>query len=95
MRHRGPLNMTKYEGQKLEKVAFVAEESFFVNCVLTDCDLFYSGGDVEWVSTSFQNCRWHWQGAAGKTLNLMRLLGMLKPQEIPPQNPASSSKLMN
>jgi hypothetical protein len=87
--------MTKYEGQKLTNAAFVVEECFFVNCVLTDCDLFYSGGDAEWANTSFPNCRWHWQGPAGRTLNLMRLLGILKPQEIPPQNQASSSKLMN
>ena len=87
--------MTKYEGQKLTKATLVVEECFFVNCVLTDCDLFYSGEDLEWTNTSFENCRWHWRGPAGRTVNLMRLLGMMKAQATPPQTPATSSKLMN
>lgn len=87
--------MTKYEGEKLAKATFVVEECFFVNCVLTDCDLFYSGGDLEWANTSFENCRWHWRGPAGRMANLMKMLGMMKTQATPPQTPASSSKLMN
>lgn len=87
--------MTKYEGQKFTKGAFVVEDCFFVNCVLDDCDLFYSGGDSDWVNTRFENCRWHFRGPAGKTTQILQLIGLWKPQPIPPQTPASSSKLMN
>ena len=48
MRRPPKPNMTKYENQKLEKVTFVAEECYFINCALIDCDLFFSGGEVEW-----------------------------------------------
>src|SRR5882762_9282326 len=44
--------MTKYENKQLSKATFVMEESFFVNCVLTDCDLFYSGGECGMVESS-------------------------------------------
>ena len=85
--------VTKYEGKTFEKQAFVVEESYFVNCALKECDLFYSGGDSEWINTSFVICRWHWRGPAAKTMQLGQLLGMLKQPEVPPSFPASSSKL--
>jgi hypothetical protein len=87
--------ITRYEGKTFEKQSFVVEECHFVNCVLKDCDLFYSGGETDWVGLSFQNCRWHWHGAAGRTFRLLVLLGMLKQQETPPQMTASNTKLMN
>jgi hypothetical protein len=85
--------ITKYEGKTLEKQAFVLEEVVFVNCILKDCDLFYSGGDSEWIGAQFQNCRWHWRGPALKTIQMAQLLGMMKPPQAPPLFPASSSKL--
>src|SRR5579864_5076370 len=73
-----------HEQQQFQNKTFVVEECYFINCVLVECDLFYSGGDSEWVNTSFQNCRGHWRGAAGMTFRLMQLLGMLKePTTIP------------
>lgn len=85
--------ITKYEGKTFEKQTFTVEESFFVNCVLKECDLFYSGGDSEWVHTSFVTCRWHWRGPATKTIQMVQLIGMLKLPQAPPSFPASSSKL--
>jgi len=84
--------ITKYEGETFEKQAFVVEESFFVNCALKECDLFYSGGDFEWINTSFDHCPWHFRGIALKTIQLMQQIGMLKQPQIPPSFPASSSK---
>jgi hypothetical protein len=85
--------IAKYEGKTFERVAFVVEESFFVNCVLKECDLFFAGGDSEWINTSFQNCRWHWRGPAVKTIQMLTQLGILKQSPPPPSFPASSSKL--
>jgi len=87
--------ITKYEGQKFTKGAFVLDDCYFVNCVLTDCDLFYSGGDVDWVNSTFADCRFHWRGSAAKTVQLLTVLGMLKAQSMPPPSAASSSKMMN
>jgi len=85
--------ITKYEGQTFEHMSFVMEESFFVNCVLKECDLFYSGGDVDWVNVKFDNSRWHFRGAALKTTQLLQLLGILKQPEVVPQAPATSTMM--
>jgi hypothetical protein len=86
--------ITRYEGKTLEKQSFVIEECHFVNCVLKDCDLFYSGGETDWLNVRFENCRWHWQHAASRTFRLLTNLGLLKPPSTTPQ-PATSSKMMN
>ena len=76
--------MTKYEGKTLSKAVFVVEECCFINCTLIDCDLFYAGGDFEMPNVRFENCRWHFQGKALKTIQLQQTIGMLKPIQLPP-----------
>jgi hypothetical protein len=85
--------MEKYEGKTLNKAVFVVEDCFLINCVLRDCDLFYSGGDFECVNVQFQDCRWHFRGPALKTMQMMQTIGMLKPVQIAPPTPASSSMM--
>ena len=75
--------MNKIDGQKLNKRAFVLEETYFVNCALRECDLFYSGGDSQWMNTTFDNCSFHWLGSAKNTMRLLGLLGMLKEAKKP------------
>ena len=75
--------MTKYENKTLSKAMLVMEDCFFINCVLDDCDVFYSGGDIEWVNLRFENCRWHFRGAALKTMQTMQQIGMLKTGPLP------------
>jgi hypothetical protein len=75
--------MTKYDGKNLTKATLVMEECLFINCVLDDCDVFYSGGDVEWVNLRFENCRWHFRGAALKTVQTLQQIGMLKMGPLP------------
>ena len=85
--------MNKYEGKTLNGATFVVEESFFINCVLRECDLFYSGGDFDWMNVQFESCRWHFRGPALKTMQVMQQIGMLKPPQTPPPSPVSSSKM--
>jgi hypothetical protein len=84
--------MTKYEKVTLTKGAFVLEDCFFNECSLTDCDLFYSGGDVEMVNTRLDNCRFHWRGAAQKTVQTLMQFGALKIAPIPVQAQVNTSK---
>lgn len=86
-------SITKYEGQTLTKQSFVMEECCFINCVLKDCDLFFSGGDLEWMNSPLENCRWHFRGPALRTIQLAGALGMLKTPQILPPSPASNSKM--
>jgi hypothetical protein len=87
--------MEKFEGKTLSKAIFVMEDCYFINCVLTDCDLFYSGGDVEAVNTPMQNCRWHFRGPALRTMQLMHTAGMLKPGNVPPPPSPGNKSMMN
>jgi len=84
--------MNRYEGKTLNKATFVMEECFFINCVLTDCDVFYSGGDVEWVNTRFDNCRWHFRKEALRTVQTLTQLGMLKAEPMPVSFQANTAK---
>ena len=87
-------SIMKYEGQSFEKKTFILEECYFVNCVLKECDLFYSGGDFEMTNARMEHCHWHFRGPALKTIQLAQLLGMLKSQQTPPPSfQVSSSKL--
>jgi len=86
--------MTRYDNQQFKSKTFVVEECYFINCTLSECDLFFSGGDSEWINTTFHNCRWHWRGPAGATIRLAQLLGMLKePTTIPVELQKLNSKL--
>jgi hypothetical protein len=75
-------SITKYEGRTFTHESFVIEECCFVNCVLRECDLFYSGGDYDLTSTPIENCQWHFRGKAAKTLQLAGMLGLLKTSRI-------------
>jgi hypothetical protein len=60
--------------------SFTIDECVFVRCTLKNCDFFYSGGDTEWVETKFENCRFHWRGAAKNTFALLQVLGLIQQQ---------------
>jgi hypothetical protein len=86
--------MNMIQGKTINGGAFVVEECVFVNSVLRDCDLFYSGGDFEYVNTTFENCRWHFRGPALKTIQLGQTIGMIQPQQqMPPPSPVSKAKM--
>jgi hypothetical protein len=82
--------MTKYENQTLENKALVIEDYLFINCLLKNCDLFFSGGDFEWINIRFENCRWHFRGNALKTTQLLQAIGLLKPFDQAQQTPSAS-----
>jgi hypothetical protein len=42
-----------YEGQTFTNKAFNLEECWFVNCVLKECVIFYSGGSYRYGKHSF------------------------------------------
>jgi hypothetical protein len=86
--------METIRDQKFAGRSFVIDETVFINCQLTDCDLYYEGGDFDWANTSFNACRFHWRGAAKRTADLLRLIGALKEQpqaegQIPPTTTAA------
>jgi hypothetical protein len=81
--------MRVYRDKTLTSQEFNLEEVAFINCIVRDCDLFYSGGDFDWQGGQFQNCRFHFRGAAKNTLLLFQMIGMVPTQQI--QAPVAST----
>ena len=78
--------MKIHKDKNISDQTFVLEENVFFDCTLKNCDLFYSGGDVEIVNLKLDNTRIHFQGAAKNTIGLMQLLRMIPgPIQLPPQ----------
>jgi hypothetical protein len=78
--------METYRNQKFQGKSFILEEVAFVKCELTDCDLYFSGGDFDWIETRMVNCRFHWKGSAKNTIALLQSMGALKPPQMPLQS---------
>jgi hypothetical protein len=83
-----------YEDKTLNDQSFVLDEVVFLRCRLKNCDLFYSGGDTEWADTYFENCRFHWRGAAKNTFGLLQVIGLL-PKQLPAPTPPQNQKPPN
>ena len=82
--------MQTIRGQSFTGSTFILDDVVFLDCKLKDCDLYYSGGDHEWVNTSFENCRFHWRGPAKTTVALLSVLGLLATPKGPPAVPTSA-----
>ncbi len=80
-----------YQDKTLNNASFILEECVFIACHLKNCDLFFSGGDTEWVNTNFENCRFHWRGAAKSTFALLQNMGILPQQPPAPAPPTSTA----
>jgi hypothetical protein len=82
-----------HRDKSISEETFVLEDHVFIDCTLKNCDLFYSGGDVEFVNLKLDNCRFHFRGAAKNTQMLMFGFGMLRPpSEVPLQVSTSTQK---
>jgi hypothetical protein len=69
--------MRIYKDKSLSDQTFILEEVAFFDCVLKDCDVFYSGGDFEFTNLKLDNTRFHFRGAAKQTQILFQTLGMI------------------
>lgn len=85
--------MRIYEDKTMSDQTFILEENVFLNCTLKNCDVFYSGGDFEFVNLKLDNTRFHFRGAAKNTQMLFQTIGLLKePSQVPSQISMSSQK---
>ena len=88
--------MKIFRDKTLSDQTFVLEETVFIDCTLRNCDLFYSGGDFEFVNLKLDNSRFHFREAAKYTAMLFQTLGMMRePSKIPAQVTMSSQKAPN
>lgn len=87
--------MKIYKNRTITKEAIVLEEVCLIDCTLTDCDVFYSGGDADYQNLKFDNTRFHFRGAAQKTVQTLASFGMLKMQPMPVSFQAASAAKAN
>lgn len=84
-----------YQGKNFHDESFILDECVFLDCSLKNCDLFYSGGDCEWANSTFENCRFHWRGAAKNCFALFQMLNIMSQQAGKPTPPASTTGKAN
>ena len=85
--------VTVFEDKTLSNQSFILDDVVFIRCRLKNCDLFYSGGDYEWVETSMENCRFHWRRAAKNSFALFQALQVMS--QVPIPKPPSSTQKPN
>ncbi len=87
--------MKIYKNRVITKEAIVLEDVCLIDCTLTDCDVFYSGGDADYQNLKLDNTRFHFRGAAQKTVQTLASFGMLKMQPMPVSFQAASAAKAN
>ncbi len=87
--------MKIYKNRTITKEPIVLEEVCLIDCTLTDCDVFYSGGDAEYQNLKLDNTRFHFRGAAQKTMQTLASFGMLNMQPMPVSFQAASAAKAN
>lgn len=87
--------MKIYKNRTITKEAIVLEEVCLIDCTLSDCDVFYSGGDADYQNLKLDNTRFHFRGAAQKTMQTLASFGMLKMQPMPVSFQAASAAKAN
>jgi len=81
-----------YEDKTLNDQSFILDEVVFIRCRLKNCDLFYSGGDYEWIETGMENCRFHWRGPAKNSVALFQSLQVMSQQAVPKPPTSTAGK---
>jgi len=71
------------------------DDKRFVRCVMTECKLIYSGGDVMWENTQFVNCQLTFDGPAQRTIAYLQNFGLMKKPEQIDVHPSQSSSGVN
>jgi hypothetical protein len=71
--------LKRYVNQTLTNEVFDIEECWFVNCVLKQCTLSYSGGSWDLENTKLENCQWKFRDSAQRTCQLLSQIGLLPP----------------
>lgn len=76
--------MEVIENKVVNGGTLILDEKFFVNCKYSGTTLLYGGGEVTAKDTKFENCPLQFSGAAGRTMGLLAMMGIIKPGMMPP-----------
>lgn len=70
--------MSVFRGNIFTQQTIVLDGNEFHDCTFHECDLIYRGGSLEFKSKAVR-CNWVFEGAAQRTITLLRYLGYLPP----------------
>ena len=87
--------MKVYKNRTITKESIVLEDVCLIDVTLSDCDVFYSGGDTDYQNLKLDNTRFHFRGAAQKTMQTLASFGMLNMQPMPVSFQAAASGKAN
>jgi hypothetical protein len=69
--------MKTVQGKTLNRTTVVVDDTEFVNCAITNCELVYSGGPFGWVETSIDNCLITLRGPAAFSAGFLEKFGLI------------------
>ena len=72
--------MKTVQGETFSRTTVTIDDTEFINCTMTDCDLIYSGGPFGWVETDFTNCLITLKGAAAFSAGFLEKFGLINVQ---------------
>lgn len=72
--------LIEHRGKTIKNQAVVLDGNSYLNCKIENCHITYSGGLFHLVDCDIENPTWHFHGAAGHTLLLMRELARNDPE---------------
>ena len=68
------------------------DDTCLINCVVRNCEIFYTGKNYAYRNTTFEKCRLALMGPAERTQRFLREFGQLKEGEAPPEAQSKSSE---
>jgi hypothetical protein len=68
--------MTTIENAVETGTTVMVDDKFFTHCRYTRCTLIYLGGEFGWFDTQFTDCKIILEGAAKRTAEFMKTLGI-------------------
>jgi hypothetical protein len=80
------------KNKKEQGTVVILDDTSFVDCTFTNCQILYSGGDYSWTRTNFVNCQIGLQGHAARTAALLQSFGWkpLQPGTAPAPPPTGA-----
>jgi hypothetical protein len=65
----------EFDGQAFADTREVVDGNKYLNCRFERCEIVYCGGEIpHMIGCTFDACAWHFEDAAGRTLQFMNLL---------------------
>ena len=87
--------MRVLKDQTIEDAVLDLDDTCLINCVVRNCEIFYSGKHYAYRNTTFEKCRLTLLGRARWTRRFLQEFGQLKEEETPLEAKSKSSETVH